>query len=47
MELQRTPRSLYFSVFSPRLESDHPLFEKIARERIADGLQRALTARCD
>ncbi len=44
MELQRTPRLAALLRFLTSLESDHPLFEKISRETIAGGLQRALSA---
>jgi hypothetical protein len=44
MELQRTPRLAALLRFLTALESDHLLFEKISRETIADGLQRALSA---
>ena len=44
MELQRTPRLAALLRFLTALESDHPLFEKISRERIAADLHRALSA---
>ena len=44
MELQRTPRLAVLLRFLTALESDHPLFEKISRQTIADGLQKALSS---
>ncbi len=44
MELQRTPRLAALVRFLTALESDHPLFARISREAIADGLHRALSA---
>jgi hypothetical protein len=44
IELQRTPRLAALLHFLTALERDHPLFEKISREKIAAGLQKALGA---
>jgi hypothetical protein len=44
MELQRTPRLAALLRFLTALESDHPLFARISREAIADGLRRAFGA---
>ena len=42
MELQRTPRLAALLRFLNALESDHPLFEKISRQAIAEALHKAL-----
>ena len=44
LELQRTPRLAALLRFLTALESDHPLFARISREAVADGLHRALSA---
>jgi hypothetical protein len=44
LELQRTPRLAALLRFLTALENDHPLFEKISRDAIADALHRALSS---
>jgi hypothetical protein len=44
LELQRTPRLAALLRFLTALESDHPIFARISREAIHDGLHRALSA---
>ncbi|MFL6540926.1 MAG: PD-(D/E)XK nuclease family protein [Chthoniobacterales bacterium] len=44
MELQRTPRLHALLRFLNALEHDHPLFQKVSRRTIANGLQKALGA---
>jgi PD-(D/E)XK nuclease superfamily len=44
LELQRTPRLAALLRFLTALESDHPLFARISRKAVADGLHSALSA---
>ena len=44
MELQRTPRLAALLRFLTALQSHHPLFARISREAISEGLQKALSA---
>jgi len=44
LELQRTPRLAALLRFLTALDSDHPLFARISREAVADGLHRELSA---